>query len=111
MYFAPPAAYDDEADTAGRHHPGAQNQADFAEPVTAGLFVSIAAWAGEQREEDETPYWRTLKAGGELNPQYPGGAEAQKAKLEAEGRTVLQRGRTHIRYVVADYQDVLFTLE
>ena len=84
---------------------------DFAEPVTAGLFVSIAAWAGEQREEDETPYWRTLKAGGELNPQYPGGAEAQKAKLEAEGRTVLQRGRTHIRYVVADYQDVLFTLE
>ena len=25
-----------------------------------------------QRSEDETPYWRTLKANGELNAKYPG---------------------------------------
>ncbi len=35
--------------------------------------------------EDETPYWRTLKANGELNAKYPNGIEAQKEKLEAEG--------------------------
>lgn len=121
MYFAPPMAYDEvmkriprgKVTTVGaiRAYFARQNQADFTEPVTAGLFVSIAAWASEQREEDKTPYWRTLKTGGELNPKYPGGAEAQRAKLEAEGHTILQRGRTHIRYVVADYQDVLFPLE
>ena len=31
-----------------------------------------------QRSEDETPYWRTLKANGELNAKYPNGIEAQK---------------------------------
>lgn len=30
------------------------NGADFTEPVTAGIFVSIAAWASSQRSEDET---------------------------------------------------------
>lgn len=50
-----------------------QSGADFTEPITAGIFVSIAAWASCQRKSDETPYWRTLKANGELNPKYPGG--------------------------------------
>lgn len=45
--------------------------ADFTEPITAGIFVSIAAWASYQRSEAETPYWRTLKANGELNAKYP----------------------------------------
>jgi len=26
-------------------------------PMTAGIFISIAAWASEQRSEDKTPYW------------------------------------------------------
>ena len=56
-----------------------QNEADFTDPITAGIFVSIVAWASSQRENDVTPYWRTLKAGGELNSKYPGGAGAQKA--------------------------------
>lgn len=68
--------------------------ADFTEPITAGIFVTIAAWASHQRTKDETPYWRTLKAKGELNPKYPGGVKAQKSKLEAEGHTIIQRGRT-----------------
>jgi hypothetical protein len=29
-----------------------------------------------------TPWWRTLKIGGELNAKYPGGIEAQMARLE-----------------------------
>ena len=79
-------------------------------PITAGIFVSIAAWASDQRETDKTPYWRTLKAKGELNPKYPGGVMAQKEMLEKEGHTVVQRGRTNIRYYVKDYERSLFEL-
>lgn len=43
-----------------------------------------------------------------LNPKYPGGILAQKEKLEAEGHTVVQRGKTNIRYYVKDYQNALF---
>lgn len=120
MYFAPPEAYDrvmrqipyGKVITVGmiREHFARANQADFTDPITAGIFVSIAAWASYQRREDETPYWRTLKANGELNPKYPGGVLAQKAKLEAEGHTVIQKGRTNIRYYVKDYEKALFAL-
>ena len=66
--------------------------------------------ASSQRSEDETPYWRTLKANGELNAKYPGGIEAQKEKLEAEGHTIIQKGRKNIRYYVQDYEKALFYL-
>ena len=118
MYFAPPMDYDaamrrvpyGKLTTVGeiRAFYAAQSGADFTEPITAGIFVSIAAWASYQRGEDETPWWRTLKANGELNPKYPGGTEAQKEKLEAEGHIVLQKGRTNRKYVVKDYEKVLY---
>lgn len=118
MYFAPPMDYDaamrrvpyGKLTTVGeiRTFFAAQSGADFTEPITAGIFVSIAAWASYQRGEDETPWWRTLKANGELNPKYPGGAEAQKEKLEAEGHTVIQRGRTNRKYFVKDYEKALY---
>ena len=120
MYFAPPADYDKmmrlvpfgKLLTVGaiREYFAKQSGADFTEPITAGIFVSIAAWASEQRDGDETPYWRTLKAGGELNPKYPGGAEAQKKRLEQEGHTIVQRGRKNVRYYVKDYEQALFSL-
>lgn len=120
MYFAPPAAYDalmkrvpfGKVLTVGaiREYLARENGADFTEPITAGVFVSIAAWASYQRSGDETPYWRTLKANGELNAKYPGGVEAQKELLEKEGHSILQRGRTNIRYYVKDYERVLFPL-
>ena len=119
MYFAPPMDYDaamrrvpyGKLTTVGeiRAFFAAQSGADFTEPITAGIFVSIAAWASFQRGEDETPWWRTLKANGELNPKYPGGAEAQKEKLEAEGHTVIRKGRTNSKYVVKDYEKALYT--
>lgn len=106
MYFAPPIDYDrvmkrvpaGKVITVGiiRDYFAKQSGADFTEPITAGIFVSIAAWASYQRAADETPYWRTLKAGGELNEKYPGGAVAQKKRLEAEGHTVITRGRKNI---------------
>ena len=121
MYFAPPIDYDKvmkrvpwgKLTTVGeiRRYFARRNRADFTEPITAGIFVSIAAWASSQRTEDITPYWRTLKANGELNPKYPGGAEAQKAKLEAEGHIVAPRGRTNIKYFVVDYEKALFDLK
>ena len=118
MYFAPPMDYDaamrrvpcGKLTTVGdiRAWFAEQSGADFTEPITAGIFVSIAAWASYQRGEDETPWWRTLKANGELNPKYPGGAEAQKEKLEAEGHIVIRKGRTNIKYVVKDYEKALY---
>lgn len=120
MYFAPPIDYDKvmrqippgKVTTVGkiREHFAKLSGADFTEPITAGIFVSIAAWASYQRPDDETPYWRTLKADGELNSKYPGGVEAQKEKLEAEGHTIIQKGRKNIRYFVKDYENVLFDL-
>jgi len=120
MYFAPPKDYDrvmrlvpyGKLLTIGdiREYFARESGADFTEPITAGVFVSIAAWASFQRDGDKTPYWRTLKNKGELNPKYPGGAEAQKELLESEGHTVIQRGRTNIRYFVKDYEQKLFKL-
>ncbi len=120
MYFAPPIDYDrimkrvpyGKVITVGeiRDYFAKQNGADFTEPITAGIFVSIAAWASYQRSEDETPYWRTLKANGELNAKYPGGIETQKEKLEAEGHTIIQRGRKNISYYVKDYEKAMFEL-
>lgn len=120
MYFAPPAAYDavmkripaGKVITVGhiRAYFAKKNEADFTDPITAGIFVSIAAWASEQRDTCKTPYWRVLKAGGELNSKFPGGTEAQRTLLEAEGHTILTRGRTNIRYYVKDYEKALFPL-
>jgi len=122
MYFAPPIDYDTvmrkvpagKVITVGeiREHFARMSGADFTEPITAGIFVSIAAWASFQRSGvDETPYWRTLKANGELNEKYPGGKEAQKEKLEAEGHIIIARGRKNIRYFVKDYEKALFELD
>lgn len=61
-----------------RNYFAKENGADFTDPITPGIFVSIAAWASHQRNENPTPYWRTLKAHGELNAKYPGGIQAQK---------------------------------
>lgn len=82
--------------------------ADFTDPITAGIFVSIAAWAAAQRGDDAFPWWRTLRAEGELNPKYPGGIAAQQALLEAEGHRIVRRGRTNLRYYAADYRQSLF---
>jgi alkylated DNA nucleotide flippase Atl1 len=61
-------------------------------PITTGIFAWIAAHAAEEDaaegKKDITPYWRTLKAKGVLNPKYPGGLETQAEKLKAEGHTI-----------------------
>lgn len=120
MYFAPPIEYDKVMKTipygklttvgAIRDYFAGLSGADFTEPITAGIFISIAAWASFQRETDQTPFWRTLKSNGELNEKYPGGAPAQKEMLEKEGHTVFEKGKTKIRFFVKDYDKALFDL-
>lgn len=120
MLLAPPLEYDSlmrsvpygKVVTAGmlRDRLAREHGADFTDPMTAGIFISIAAWACHQRGDDSTPWWRTLKADGELNPKYPGGCEAQKERLESEGHTVVQKGRRNIRWYVQDYEENLFEL-
>src|SRR3954465_7666256 len=55
----------------------AAHGATIACPITTGIFAWIAAHAADESERAGrrriTPYWRTLKSGGELNPKYPGG--------------------------------------
>jgi hypothetical protein len=81
----------------------AKHEVDVACPMTTGIFAWIAAYAADEAEQDGkkriTPYWRTLKAGGELNPKYPGGIENLRHRLEAEGHKIIQRGK---RFFVAD---------
>lgn len=68
-------------------------------PITTGIFAWIAAHAADEAEQQGaktiTPYWRTLKAGGELNPKYPGGIENLTKRLKAEGHAVVAKGKRH----------------
>ena len=80
-----------------------KHEAGCACPMTAGIFVNIAAGASEERGgQDETPWWRILKKDGVLNEKFPGGIESQKTRLEAEGHTIIQKGK---RYFVEGYEE------
>jgi hypothetical protein len=80
-------------------------------PITTGIFALIAARAAAESEAEGkkriTPYWRTLKAQGEVNPKYSGGIAAQRVRLEAEGNAVIARGK---RRIVLDYESHLARL-
>lgn len=86
-----------------------KHAADIGCPITTGIFAWIAAHAAEEQlaagRKRVTPYWRTLKLGGELNPKYPGGFAALQRRLAAEGHNVISRGQ---RAFVADHERKLF---
>jgi 6-O-methylguanine DNA methyltransferase, DNA binding domain len=85
-----------------------QHKTSIACPITTGIFAWIAAHAAEEAaasgQSNVTPYWRTLKSGGQLNEKYPGGIPRLKWHLEAEGHKVFKRGK---RYFVADFEKSL----
>jgi hypothetical protein len=74
-------------------------------PITTGIFSWIAAHAADEAAREGarriTPYWRTLKTGGELNPKYPGGILALMKQLRAEGHAFTQKGK---RTLVAEFE-------
>ncbi|RLS59544.1 MAG: hypothetical protein DWH91_00045 [Planctomycetota bacterium] len=82
-----------------RRRLAAKHGTNIACPITTGIFAWMAAHAADEAEAAGarriTPYWRTLKSGGELNQKYPGGIENLRARLEAEGHTVLQRRKRY----------------
>src|SRR3989442_5035659 len=86
----------------------AKHKVDLACPITTGIFSWIAAHAAAEAEAEGakriTPYWRTLKTGGEINPKYPVGVERIAKRLRAEGHNVIQKGK---RFLVPNYQRVL----
>jgi alkylated DNA nucleotide flippase Atl1 len=82
-------------------------------PITTGIFAGIAARAAEEAvaegKKNVTPYWRTLKSGGDLNPKYPGGVEAQAARLKDEGHAI-ELGRDKQPKRVKDFEKYVVKL-
>src|SRR5580698_8022972 len=70
--------------------------ATIACPITTGIVAWISARAAAESEANGkkrvTPYWRTLKTKGELNPKYPGGIAELRRRLSVEGHDVVQLG-------------------
>ena len=85
--------------------------ATIACPITTGIFAWLAAHAGAEAaaagKKRITPYWRTLKSNGELNPKYPGGIEGLAARLSAEGHRVVQKRK---RFFVEGFEKHLAPL-
>jgi hypothetical protein len=82
--------------------------------LVTGIYTMTIANAVEECRANGThlellkiPWWRTLKSEGYLNEKFPGGQEAQKSHLEAEGFQVIARGS---KYQVKDWQDHLAEL-
>jgi hypothetical protein len=87
----------------------AKHQVNFACPITTGIFSWIAAHAAAEAEAEGqkrvTPYWRTLKTGGEINPKYPGGVKQLSKRLRTEGHKIVHKGK---KVVVQNYERCLF---
>lgn len=82
-------------------------------PITTGIFAWVAAHAAAEAaaegKRNITPYWRTLKSGGELNEKYPGGVEAQSTRLKEEGH-IIESGKGRKPPKVKDFEKYLVKL-
>ena len=109
MFFAPPIYYDElmKKVPKGKLITVGQMRDYLAKQNNA---VNIVAWASYQRNENITPYWRTLKSDGELNVKYPEAIELQRRLLEEEGHTIITKGTKNIKYYVKDFEDSLVEL-
>lgn len=87
-----------------------KSKVDVACPLTTGIFVRIAAEAAEEERRAGkrlvTPYWRVLNHEGRLNPKFPGGTEAQRKKLLAEGHRT-RRPQKSKAPMVKDFEKTL----
>ena len=85
-----------------------RHNATIACPMTTGIFAWISAHAAAEAEAEGkkniTPFWRTLKSKGELNPKYPLGIAGLRRKLTTEGHKIVQRGK---RFFIFDYENSL----
>jgi hypothetical protein len=83
-----------------------QHKTTITCPVTTGIFMNIVAKAAAEMEEmgarRVTPWWRVLKSDGTLNDKYPGGVAEQKKRLQAEGFSIVKKGKTKL--AVSDFE-------
>ncbi|MDP6541177.1 MAG: MGMT family protein [Phycisphaerales bacterium] len=74
-----------------------QNNATSTCPLCSGIFAWVSSHAAQEAEDEGrkriTPWWRTVKSKGELNPKYPGGMEEQAKRLRKEGHKIVKRGK------------------
>ena len=84
--------------------------ADFACPLTTGIFLRIVAEAAEEEKRagktNITPYWRVIYDDGTLNPKFPGGTDNLKTLLEREGFKIVPKGKKKLK--VEDFEKYLF---
>lgn len=67
--------------------------ADFACPLTTGIFLRVVAEAAEAGAPQAYPWWRVVQDDGALNLKFPGGGTVQAERLQAEGHQVVMRGK------------------
>lgn len=68
-------------------------RAESPPPSRPGAVGSEIARAAKRLAHTEVPWWRVVKAKGELNPKLPLGPALQRVLLEAEGHTVDTKGK------------------
>lgn len=81
--------------------------ADITCPLTAGIFTNICANAAVERGDFDFPWWRTIRAKGELNEKFPDGIDGHKLHLEMEGFEIVGKGK---KYFVKDYEDKMWEI-
>ena len=78
--------------------------ADYACPMTTGIFLGIVAGATEEAIAEGrrplAPYWRVVDDRGRLPPKFPPGPARQAAHLRAEGHRVSRAYRVDPAAVV-----------
>lgn len=80
-----------------REHIAEECKADYACPLTTGIFLRICAeYAEEIRKDGNTkipPYWRVVRDDGTMNEKFPGGLEHQIELLKSEGHEIVIEGK------------------
>lgn len=78
--------------------------ADYACPITTGIFAWIASNAAEEARaagaKRVVPWWRLVKDDGSLNPNAPGGEEYQAKLLRADGYSIVKKSLRSNKLVV-----------
>lgn len=82
-----------------------RHEGDYTCPLTTGIFLNLVAHAMEEPTTGAAgyywPYWRVVRDDGQMMEKFPGGIEAHRTKLEAEGHSfsVDKRGKMRVNFM------------
>ncbi|MBK9270481.1 MAG: methylated DNA-protein cysteine methyltransferase [Saprospiraceae bacterium] len=78
--------------------------ADYACPLTTGIFLRICAEYAEELitggQKKIPPYWRVVRDDGSFFEKFPGGEEQQMKKLQSEGHRIARIGKIRKRWAL-----------